>query len=63
MKVIVDRERCHSNANCIDECPEVFSLDENDQVVLIAERPPEELRAKVEFAAVCCPRFAITVVD
>lgn len=63
MKVIVDRERCHSNANCIDECPEVFSLDENDRVVLIDERPPEALRAKVEFAAICCPRFAITVVD
>ena len=63
MQVIVDRDRCHSNANCLDECPEVFTLDEKDRVVLLVDNPPEELRNKVEFAALCCPRFAITVSD
>lgn len=63
MKVIVDRERCHSNANCLDECPEVFRLDEDDRVMLLDEHPSETLRDKVQFAALCCPRFAITVTD
>ena len=63
MKVILDRERCHLNGNCLDESPEVFALDEEDQVAVVVEDPDEELREKVEFAAECCPRFAITVVD
>ena len=63
MKVIVDYERCHSNANCLDECPEVFAIDDNDKPVVLQEQPAEELRAKVEFAADCCPRSAIKVLD
>ncbi len=61
MKVIVDYELCHSNAACLDECPEVFALNEEDQPMVLCEHPPEKLRDKVEFAALCCPRSAITV--
>lgn len=63
MRVLVDRERCHGNANCLDECPEVFELGRDDKVVLLVEHPPASIRDKVKFAALCCPRFAITVID
>ena len=61
MKVIVDYERCQSNANCLDECPEVFTLDDEDLPVVLCEHPAGDLRDKVMFAAVCCPRSAITI--
>jgi ferredoxin len=63
MRVIVDYERCQSNANCLDECPEVFALDAEDLPVVLCEHPAEDLRDKVEFAATCCPRSAITVLS
>ena len=63
MKVIVDRELCHSNANCLDEWPEVFGLDDEDRVVVLDDQPSEKVFEKVRFAALCCPRAAITVVD
>lgn len=59
MRVIVDHERCHSNANCLDECPEVFALGDDDKPVVLRERPVQELWEKVRFAAACCPRSAI----
>ena len=62
MRIIVDYERCHSNANCIDECPEVFTLDGEYKAEVHCEDPSEDLRDKVEFAALCCPRSAITVI-
>ena len=63
MKVLLDRDRCHLNGNCLDECPEVFALDDEDRVAVTVEEPSEDLRERIEFAAECCPRFAISVVD
>ena len=63
MKVIVDYGLCHSNANCLDECPEVFALGDQDLPIVLNEHPPEELREKVKFAAQCCPRSAITILE
>jgi len=63
MKVIVDYELCESNANCLDECPEVFAQDDEDRPVVLCKHPAEDLRDKVKFAAVCCPRSAITILD
>lgn len=62
MRVIVDYGRCESNANCLDECPEVFALDEEDRPVVLCEHPAEDLLDKVRFAAECCPRSAISLV-
>ncbi len=61
MKVIIDYDRCQSNANCLDECPEVFQLDDEARPVVVCLQPTEALRDKVGFAARCCPRSAITI--
>ena len=63
MKVTVDLELCEANALCMDACPEVFKLTDDDQLVVLIEEPGEELRYKVEAAAQLCPRLAITVDD
>jgi ferredoxin len=61
MKVIVDYDRCEANAVCMQICPEVFKLNEDDTLDVLIEEPGENLRAKVLEAVRRCPRQAITV--
>ncbi len=60
MKVVVDYDLCEANALCMDCCPEVFRVEEDDTLtVLIEDDVPDDLRAKVEEAVRLCPRQAI----
>jgi ferredoxin len=61
MKIVVDWDLCESNAVCVARAPEVFDIDENEQLVVKIEEPGEELRAKVEAAVQGCPRRAISL--
>lgn len=61
MKVVVDYDLCEANALCMDCCPEVFRVEEDDSLTVLIEEPGEELRSKVEDAARLCPRQAITL--
>ena len=61
MKVVVDYDLCESNAICMGIAPEVFEVRDDDNLYLLQEEPPEELRAKVEEAIRRCPKQAITL--
>lgn len=61
MRVIVDYERCESNALCMGVAPQVFEVREDDLLYLLQEEPAEEFRASVENAARLCPKQAITI--
>ncbi|MEB2345136.1 MAG: ferredoxin [Deltaproteobacteria bacterium] len=63
LKVVVDYDLCEANARCMEACPEVFRVDDDDKLHVLIERPPEALRAKLEEAARICPRQAITIVE
>lgn len=61
MKVVVDYDLCEANALCMDCCPEVFRVEEDDTLTILIEGDiPDELRAKVEEAVRLCPRQAIS---
>ena len=53
----------HDVAVCVDQAPEVFRVDENDNLHILIESPPEALRKKVEAAVRLCPRQAISIVE
>ena len=59
--MIVDFDRCESNALCMEVAPEVFEVRDDDFLYILNESPPDELRDKVEEAARVCPKQAITV--
>ena len=59
MKILVDYDLCEANAVCMKVCPEVFTVDDNDDLNLSTEEPDESLRAKVEEAVRRCPRQAL----
>lgn len=62
MRVILDEQRCDAQGDCVDECPEVFALDDTDDVArILIEEPDESLGKKVENAARVCPKAAITI--
>ena len=61
MKVVVDYDLCEANAVCMDCCPEVFRVEEDDTLTILLENPPEDLRSKVEEAVRLCPRQALSL--
>ena len=63
MRVVVDFDVCESNAICMRTAPEVFLVDDDDNLQILQENPPEELRAKVEQAVRGCPKQAISLLE
>lgn len=61
MKVVVDFDKCNSNAVCQAAAPEVFEVREDNFLYILQENPPESLRAKVEAAVRGCPTRAISI--
>lgn len=63
MDLRVDRDLCEANGVCTGLAPEVFELDDEDELVLLQPQPPEELRAQVKQAVDSCPKTALSVSD
>ncbi|HSL59303.1 MAG TPA: ferredoxin [Acidimicrobiales bacterium] len=60
-RVVVDFDRCESNAVCMAVAPEVFEVRDDDFLYILDETPSEELRPKVEEAVERCPKQAISI--
>lgn len=62
MKVHVDRATCEIHAQCVFAAPDVFELDDDDELVY---DPNPDLRhlAAVQKAAAVCPVIAISFSD
>ena len=63
MKVVVDFDRCESNAVCMGIAPDVFEVRDDDFLYVLQEHPPEEMRPKMEEAVRLCPKQAISIED
>jgi ferredoxin len=64
MRVVVDELRCDAHGVCVDACPEVFALsDDDDKVRVLVEEPDESLREQLQRAVLACPKAAITIKD
>jgi ferredoxin len=63
VRVVVDFDRCESNAVCMGILPEVFEVRDDDFLYILMEEPPEALRPKVEEAVRLCPKQAISIED
>ena len=61
MRVIVDKDLCESNGVCEGLAPEVFQINDNDELDILQEHPDESLRAKVQDAVRSCPKQALRV--
>jgi ferredoxin len=61
MKIIVDKEACVSCELCVTTCPELFTMDENNKAVVIAEPVSLKDETCAKAAELRCPVNAITV--
>jgi ferredoxin len=63
VRITVDRDLCQGHAVCQSEAPAVFAVENNGQVQLLDERPPEAVRAQVEMAVKYCPTHALKILE
>ncbi len=61
MKIVVDYDLCEANARCMEVAPDIFKVDEEDNLHILIESPSENRRKDVEEAVRLCPRQAITI--
>ena len=59
MRVAVDRDRCEANGVCAGLAPEVFDLDDEDYLHILAAEVPASLAGAVRSAVVSCPKQAL----
>ncbi len=63
MKILVDYDLCEANARCMEVAPDIFKVDEEDNLHVLSESPSEQRRAAVEEAVRLCPRQALRIED
>ncbi len=63
MRVIVDYDLCEANAICAGLVPEVFDVNDNDELNLLVDEVPPELVDRVRKAVDSCPRTALKLAE
>jgi len=61
MELRVDRDLCEANAVCTGIAPDVFDLDDEDELQILQPQPAEELRERVRQAVASCPKNALSL--
>ncbi|TMQ90430.1 ferredoxin [Actinomadura soli] len=61
MRVRVDPLVCEANAVCVGLAPEVFDLDDEDVLRILAPDVPPEEQDRVRHAVRSCPKAALTL--
>ncbi len=63
MKILVDYDLCEANARCMEVAPDIFKVDDEDNLHILIESPYEDRRKDVEEAVRLCPRQALAIQD
>ena len=63
MKVKADYDLCESNALCESFAPDVFQLDDDDNLQLLTEEVTEENIERIKQAVAACPKAALSIVE
>lgn len=62
-KIAVDYGLCESNAICMGIIPEVFDLDDNDDLHVLQNEVTPDNEQQIREAVRQCPRQAIAIVE
>jgi ferredoxin len=63
MRVTVDRDACEANAVCAGLVPEVFEVDDEDTLHILADPVPGGLAEQVRHAVRSCPKAALKLTE
>ena len=61
VKVIVDYDACEANAICASLVPEVFEVDDQDNLNILVDDVPASLVDSVRHAVRSCPKAALSL--
>ncbi|MBF6332673.1 ferredoxin [Nocardia transvalensis] len=59
MKLSVDFDQCEANGICVGIAPDVFELDDEDQLHLAVSEVPADRLDDVQTAVAQCPKAAL----
>jgi ferredoxin len=62
-RVEVDYDLCESNALCEAVAPDVFELDDNDDLQVADPTVTDENRPRIEQAVASCPKAALRIAE
>lgn len=62
MQISVDRDLCEANAVCCGLAPDVFRLDDDEQLV-VSDPLPDDSLERVSAAVARCPKNALTLLN
>jgi ferredoxin len=63
MKVKADYDLCEANAMCEALAPEVFEIDDDDNLVMHTDQITADNETHVRQAVAACPKAALLIVD
>lgn len=63
MKVKADYDLCEANAMCESLAPEVFEVDDDDNLVMHTDQITPDNETHVRQAVAACPKAALSIVD
>jgi ferredoxin len=63
MRIVVDFARCEGNGQCAIDAPDLFSLDDDDNLLVADYEPSPDLWPQAERAVRSCPKQALSLVD
>jgi ferredoxin len=63
VRVIVDPTACEANGICAGLVPEVFDLDETDELHILVGEIPDRFADGVRRAVGSCPKTALRLVE
>ena len=63
IRVEVDWNLCESHGQCEFAAPKVFTINDEGDLEVLDETPPESERANVELAVRRCPTRALRLVE
>ena len=61
MRVEVDKMVCEANGVCERLAPQVFELNDEDELEILLPTPPAELHDRVRDAVDRCPKLALSI--
>jgi ferredoxin len=63
VRIVVDLLKCESNGMCVSAAPGLFDLNDDDELVVLNESPPESDRSAAEAAVRMCPKQALSLYE
>lgn len=61
MRIKADFDLCESNGICVGMAPDVFDLDDDDNLLVLVDEVPEGREEEMRQVVASCPKSALSI--